>query len=348
MRRCVERGDRPAAARQFRRLREELSRLGAEPSEETRALERELMRGPAIHAPRLLPGPLHGRERELAAAQGALRRAAGGDGGALLVTGSVGIGKTRMIEAVLAEAERLGFHTLRGAGHEAEGRTPYAPARGGARPARRRAPGADRRVPESAQLALSRLLPSVRRPARLAEEPSTAVRLPRGRGVRGRGRRGRGVVLAIDDLSSVDEATMALVHHLTRSAAGQRLLVVAGMCDEPLLEAVALVRSRMIGHGAAIELALGPLDAGALGRSRWRGRRPAAAASTLDAIRRSAAGNPFFAEQLSASVDASGEVTVSAHLREVVGERLEPLEPFGEPLLAALAVIEDGFTARTR
>ena len=39
---------------------------------------------------------------------------------------------------------------------------------------------------------------------------------------------------------------------------------------------------------------------------------------------------------------------MSAHLREVVGERLEPLEPFGEPLLAALAVIEDGFTAQTR
>ena len=50
MRRHVASGDRPAAARQFRVLRDELSRLGAEPSEDTLALERELTRGPAVRA----------------------------------------------------------------------------------------------------------------------------------------------------------------------------------------------------------------------------------------------------------------------------------------------------------
>ena len=92
------------------------------------------------------------------------------------------------------------------------------------------------------------------------------------------------MVLAIDDLSSADEATMAVVHHLTRSAAGQRLLVVAGMCDEPLLETAALVRSRMIGHGAATELALGPLDAGALGAIALRAAGRPLPPRTLDAI----------------------------------------------------------------
>ena len=346
MRRCVESGDRPAAARQFRRLREELSRLGAEPSEETLALERELMRGPAIHAPHLLPGPLLGRERELAAAQGALRRAATGDGGALLVTGSVGIGKTRIIEAVLAEAERLGFHTLRGAGHEAEGRTPYAPLVEALDPLAAGRPELIGALPESAQLALSRLLPSVRRPARLGEESVDRRLVFRAvAAFVAQAAAERGVVLAIDDLSSADEATMALVHHLARSAAGERLLVVAGMCDEPLLETASLVRSRLIGHGTTTELALGPLDAGALAAVAVRAAGRPLPPRTLDVIRRSAAGNPFFAEQLSASVDASGEATVSGRLREVVGERLKPLEPFGEPLLAALAVIEDGFTA---
>src|SRR5947209_3683928 len=50
MRRWVASGDRPAAARQFRLLRDELARLGAEPSEETLALQRELTRGPAVRA----------------------------------------------------------------------------------------------------------------------------------------------------------------------------------------------------------------------------------------------------------------------------------------------------------
>ena len=43
-------------------------------------------------------------------------------------------------------------------------------------------------------------------------------------------------------------------------------------------------------------------------------------------------------------MDASGEVTVPPRLREVVARRLERLEPLGERLLAALAVIDDGFT----
>src|SRR5829696_5183610 len=68
MRRHAASGDRPAAARQFRLLREELSRLGAEPSEETLALQRELTRGAAVRAARLLHTPLEGREREVAAA----------------------------------------------------------------------------------------------------------------------------------------------------------------------------------------------------------------------------------------------------------------------------------------
>jgi DNA-binding SARP family transcriptional activator len=114
MRRRAASGDRPGAARQFRLLREELSRIGVEPSEETMALQRELTRGPAVRAPRLLHAPIEGRERELASALGALHRAGASDGGALLITGPLGIGKTRVLEAVLAEAEPLGFHTLRG------------------------------------------------------------------------------------------------------------------------------------------------------------------------------------------------------------------------------------------
>jgi tetratricopeptide (TPR) repeat protein len=122
------------------------------------------------------------------------------------------------------------------------------------------------------------------------------------------------------------------------------MLVVAAICDEPLPKAAALVRTRLLGRGAAVELALGPLDRSALAAVARRACGRPLPPGTLDAIARSAAGNPFFAEELAASVDASGEVTVSTRLREVVGQRLERLELFDEPLLAALAVIDDGFT----
>jgi DNA-binding SARP family transcriptional activator/tetratricopeptide (TPR) repeat protein len=345
IRRSVARGDRPAAARQFRLLRDELSRLGAEPSEETLALQRELTRGPAVRAARFLHAPIEGRERALIAALGALQRAAAADGGALLVTGSLGIGKTRVLEAVLAAAEELSFHTLRGAAQEVEGRTPYAPFVEALDPLAARRPELVGALTDSAQVALSRVLPSVRAPARAADEPLDRRRIFWAVAqLLGRASTERGVVLVIDDLNAADEATVALVHHLARSAAGERLLVVAGMRDEPLPEAVAVVRSSLLARGAAVELALGPLDRGALAAVAQRAAGRPLSPGALRAIERSAAGNPFFAEELAASADASGEVTVSTRLREVVAWRLERLEPLGGRLLAALAVIDDGFT----
>ncbi|MFL5829980.1 MAG: AAA family ATPase, partial [Solirubrobacteraceae bacterium] len=265
MRRHVASGDRPAAARQFRLLRDELSRLGGEPSEATLALQRELIRGPAVRAARRLHATVEGRERELGSALGALRRVAGGDGGALLVTGALGIGKTRLVEAVLADAEELGFHTLRGAAHEEQGRAPYAPLVEALDPLAFRRPELVGALTDSAQVALSRLLPSVRPPAGPAEEvvdrhrvfSAVAQLLVHAASE-------RGVALAIDDLNAADEATVALVHFLARSAAGERLLVVAGMRDEALPNAPRFVRSSLLERGAAVEVALGPLDRAAL------------------------------------------------------------------------------------
>lgn len=346
MRRHVASGDRVAAARQFRLLRDELSGLGVEPSEETLALQRELTRGPAVRAARLLHARVEGRERELAVASAALQRAAAGVGGALLITGALGIGKTRVVEAVLAEAEELGFHTLRGAAHEQEGRTPYAPLVEALDPLAAQRPELAGALTDSAQAALSRLLPSVRRPAAATNEPIDRHRVFSAVAqLLAQAAAERGAVLVVDDLHAADEATAAIVHHLARSAAGQRLLVIAGMRDEPLPKAAALVRSSLLERGAAVELALGRLDGAALAAVAQRAAGRPLARGVLVAIERSAAGNPFFAEELAASVDASGEVTVPPRLREVVARRLERLAPYDERLLAALAVIDDGFTA---
>ena len=345
MRRHVASGDSPAAARQFRLLRDELARLGTEPSEETLALQRELTRGPAVRAARLFDAPVEGRERELASASGALRRAAAADGGALLVTGSLGIGKTRLIEAVLAEAEELDLHTLRGAAHEEEGRAPYAPLVEALDPLAARRPELTAPLSESAQAALARLLPSVPRPVGVAEEAVDRHRVFSAVAqLLSQAAAERGVVLVVDDLHAADEATAALVHHLARGAARERLLVVAGMRDEPLPEAAARVRSSLLERGAAVEVALGPLDRAALAAVAQRAATRPLPRGALAVIERSAAGNPFFAEELAASVDASGEVTVPPRLREVVARRLVRLESLGERLLGALAVIDDGFT----
>jgi len=344
MRRHLASGDRLAATRQLRLLRDELARLGVDPSAETLALAREVARGPAVRAARLLHAPLEGRERELAAGIAALRRAAGGHGGTLLVRGAMGSGKTRLVEAVLAEAEELGFHTLRGAAHEQEGRTPYAPLIEALDPLAARRPELAGALTDSAQAALARLLSSVPHAASAAQAVNRHRLFSAIAQLLAQAAAARGVVLAIDDLHAADEATAALLHHLARSAAGERLLVVAALRDEPLPKAIALVRSSLLERGAAVELALGPLGRAPLEAIAQRAAGRPLAPATLAAIERSAAGNPFFAEELAASVDAAGDVTVSPRLREIAGHRLERLEPLGEQLLAALAVIDDGFT----
>ena len=345
MRRQAASGDRPAAARQFRLLRDELARLGAEPSDEALALQRELTRGPAVRAARRLHTPIEGRERELATALRALAITADGDGGALLVTGPLGIGKTRLAEAVLAEAEERDLHTLRGAAHEQERGAPYGPLVEALDPLAERRPELGGALSDSAQAALARLLPSVRHASDRTAEPTDRHRIFSAVAqFLGQAAAERGVVVAIDDLPAADEATVALVHHLARWAAGRRLLVVVTMRDDPLTEAAALTRSSLLERGAATELALGPLDRTALRAVARRAAGRALGREAVGAIDRSAAGNPFFAEELAASVDASGEAGVPPRLREVAARRLEELEPAPDRLLAALAVIDDGFT----
>ena len=127
MRAALEAGDRVAAARQFRRLRDELSKLGLQPEEETLALAGELAEGPAVEAPLGERAPILGRDAELGLASRVLQQATAGRGTTLVVTGDAGIGKTRFVDAVLALARRRGWHTLRGAAHGDHADVPYRP-----------------------------------------------------------------------------------------------------------------------------------------------------------------------------------------------------------------------------
>jgi predicted ATPase len=346
MRRLAARGDRARAAQQFRLLCDHLARAGAAPSEETLALRRRLTRGPAVHAPRVLDTGLEGRERELERARGAVRRAAEGDGGALLIRGAFGLGKTRLLEAVLAEAEHRGFHTLRGAAHDDEVRAPYAPLAEALDPLVARRPELAAALAEGPRAVLARLLPSARPPAATPADPAdrhlvffAVAQLVAEAAAE------RGAIVAVDDLHAADEATTALVHHLARGAVGTRLLVIAAIHEEPLDPHVARMRSALLEQGAAEELTLPPLDGPAIAAVAARAAGRSLRAPVLREVQRCAAGNPLFAEELAASVDASGTLTVPPRLQAVLGRRLDRLPPLREAVLAALAVVDDGFTS---
>ena len=155
----------------------------------------------------------------------------------------------------------------------------------------------------------------------------------------------RGAVLLIDDLHAADEATVALVHHLARSAAASACCG-RGMRDEPLPKAAALVRSSLVERGAPSRWRSVALDRGGARGGRAAGRDPSAPARAPRRHRALGGRQPVLRR---------GPCGVGGCLRRDHSRRrgcarswrgrLERLDQFGERLLAALAVIDDGFTA---
>jgi predicted ATPase len=71
------------------------------------------------------PHQLVGRNREVSFLRSSVVEAAE-DGGALLVTGKAGVGKTALLNAVAGEARRCGARVLRAAGAEFEAALSFA------------------------------------------------------------------------------------------------------------------------------------------------------------------------------------------------------------------------------
>jgi DNA-binding SARP family transcriptional activator len=129
--RDARQGDALAA---LRRARDHLAEeLGVDPGAELRDLEESILRqdrdldattSPAPVAPAPDPAaadaaPLIGRDEALRQAAAVLAAARSGRGRVVLVSGEPGIGKTRLAEALVGQAEAAGFRTGRG-GWEAE------------------------------------------------------------------------------------------------------------------------------------------------------------------------------------------------------------------------------------
>jgi DNA-binding CsgD family transcriptional regulator/tetratricopeptide (TPR) repeat protein len=76
--------------------------------------------------PVLPPPPFVGRTTELASLNGWLGEVAAGRGGTQIVAGAGGIGKTRLVEAMMQHAERAGFRSAIGRVYKVESGVPYA------------------------------------------------------------------------------------------------------------------------------------------------------------------------------------------------------------------------------
>ena len=344
MRERAAAGDRAAAARQFRRLREALVKLGLTPSEESLSLYREISRGDPVHARTRSCAPMVGRDRELAVGRRALDATGRGGGGALLILGDAGMGKTRLVDALLEDAQARGWHTCRGAGREEEGRPPYGPILEAIDPLVSARPDLLESLDESSQRVVALLCPSARvgdagSPGEVERHQVFAAVGQLVHAAAGE----VGVLMALEDLHAADVATLLLAQYLSRAARQEPVLIVLTARQGEAGPELARVRASLSEQRAGVEIVLRPLGTSALTRIAERAAGRPLGAGTLEAVAAAAAGNPFFAEELAASADDRGDVRVPEHVSEILDARLGRLPEDARPVVLLAGALQDDF-----
>jgi DNA-binding SARP family transcriptional activator len=270
--------------------------------------------------------PTVGRHDERSVLSALLGKSAGGAFASALVIGEPGIGKTRLVTDLAAEAGELGFAVVWGRCSQDDGAPPLWPWRavlealGGEPDAGE--PAADPAA-TPAQVAFARWDRIVRRVlAAAASGP---------------------VLVLLEDLHWADEATLRTLAHLLSSAPTESGLCVVGTRraqPEPT-GALALVGEAFARrHAARVELAgLGREATSALLAGQGAGRLPD---SLLDAWHARSGGNPFFLVEL-ARLGQGDPDRVPPTVREVVTRRLSLLPARARETLVTAAVIGQRF-----
>jgi predicted Ser/Thr protein kinase/tetratricopeptide (TPR) repeat protein len=347
-------GERPFAGRNLHELRAALAAGAVRPPPEGRdvppplrdALRRGLQPAPgdrptsmtqllaaieaaaALDEPGARPRPgaarIFGRDRELALAEAALRRARAGSGSLLLVTGEAGIGKSRLAREVAARAAASGVRALWGRAWEAGGAMPYWPwvqiFRGlGASPFEALAPTSG----ESAREERFVLFDAVARALEAA-----ARREP--------------LVLLLEDLHAADVTSLLLLLFVARQIGSSPVLLLATARELEARAAPELTDAlaQLAREGEVISL--GRLGPGAV--ADWVADR--ASGASADEIYRVTEGNPLFVEQMLRLGGDGRHLRLSDGIRGVLDAHLARLAPAARALLEAAAVIGRQFGSR--
>jgi len=314
---------RNAALEQYRRCREILSKeLGVEPMAETTALQQAILAGRfrpkqepehvshlIVPAPVVSPlpqqNPLHllgrsplvGREQDMAFLIERWQQAMGGHGGLVFLHGEAGIGKTRLIEELVAHVRPRGGWVIKANCYEYEHTLPYVPLADVLHALLALArPQTLGRLPPWQIAALSRLDASI-----LSSLPGTPPTLPAKSSqvqiftalnfLLSDLARHNPLLLVLEDLHWADESTLIWLHTLGRRLDESRILVLATYRsqdrapDHPL----AKLTFKLTRNGSAAQLRLSRLSPPAL--AHWM---QGISDTTIEKIHKHTEGNPFF------------------------------------------------------
>jgi tetratricopeptide (TPR) repeat protein len=227
--RAADRGDRRGALRQLERLELAVRReLGTAPGPAAAALRQRLSTFespvPAQRSPGHAGTVLVGRRQLGERLRARIDEAASGRGGPLLLSGPAGVGKTALAELAVAHARSRGFRVARGAASAVEGPWPYASVLEAFGDLSRSHPalldGLDDAYREEIDRALTGRATGWTGESshqRLFVAAAELVRLAA---------TGRGLLMVIDDVHEADEASLRLLHYLSRFASHEPILVL--------------------------------------------------------------------------------------------------------------------------
>ena len=268
---------------------------------------------------------LVGRRAELATAFGLVDAAARGQGGALLVTGEAGIGKSRLAGELRGRAAAAGMTVLVGRSVDGGG-TYRAVTEALARLLRTRV-ALDDPALRPYRAALRRLLPGIAdEPLGSAPDPTVML----GEGVLAL-LAGRPTLLVLEDLHWTDPDTLDLVRYLAGALVDAPVLLVATARDDVTRPALARLATDVR------TLPLRRLDAEGVAAlaAACRGA-PLSAAEREELVAR-ADGLPLLVEELL----AVGPTRVPPSMAGLVAGRLAALPPSAQQVVLAAAVVDD-------
>ncbi|MDB4889662.1 MAG: protein kinase [Gemmatimonadetes bacterium] len=286
---------------------------------------------------------LVGRVAPLSAGFHALDRARAAHGGALLVSGEAGIGKSRVVRAMLERARSLGFITLQGACFEADRAHPYGPildlARGLAATS---SPALVEHYFAPASVELVTLFPELRtifpdttaRQTLDPEEDRRRLFHSFSEAIHTLGKV-QPVLLVIEDVHWSDDATLDLMLHLARRISADPISVILTFRSDEVGSRLGRLLADFDRARCASEVSLNPLgvqDVSSMLQSIF-GSQVAFGSSFVNTLHELTEGNPFFIEEMLKGMVVAGDLA-----RTDGAWRARPLDNVHVPRTATEAV----------
>jgi tetratricopeptide (TPR) repeat protein len=262
--------------------------------------------------------PFVARQEERAQLIAALDDAVQGQGSLVLVGGEPGVGKTRLAEEILLEAQRRELLCFIGHSYEGEGTAPYTPfvetleyaVRALPEDVFRQALGDS--APEVARIMpkLRRMFPDIPPAIELPAEEQRRYLFNSYREFVERGTQISPLVVLLDDLHWADESSLLLLEHLAQHIPTQRMLIIATYRDvelevtRPFAKTLSNLTRQRLAQRIMIRRLSQDSVAELLAALGGPGPPPRLAASIFHETE----GNPFFVEEVFRDLDEEGKL----------------------------------------